>query len=365
MRKVIKTVGLIILAVIILLGIIGAIFFSGMAASMGVGNAEVADYDRRVEIWEHPAGYSTERKIDHMNAKANGNVFLQQILFASAIVGEDYKDAERTIDSFTYLYEVKGGYEKETYEDIPYVIPYLSEGSDSAVIVLPGGGFSFKSMYGSNGEGKDVAATLQENCINAFVLHYRSNPYEYPIPQLDLQRAIRYLRFHAEEYGINPDKIGVIGFSAGGFEIGCFINQIKGHDCFPDGYDPDEIDSVDDSIVSAAMIYPALSFNHNVPMLFAMFDDEDVRDPEKREELLSLMDMKNCVANSKDVPQFIAWGTKDSMVGSTETPAYIEAARKIGINITEIVADGQDHGFGQNYYMADYLEWFEKIVRSK
>ena len=113
------------------------------------------------------------------------------------------------------------------------------------------------------------------------------------------------------------------------------------------------------------MIYPALSFNHNVPMLFAMFDDEDVRDPEKREELLSLMDMKNCVANSKDVPQFIAWGTKDSMVGSTETPAYIEAARKIGINITEIVADGQDHGFGQNYYMADYLEWFEKIVRSK
>ncbi len=92
----------------------------------------------------------------------------------------------------------------------------------------------------------------------------------------------------------------------------------------------------------------------------AMFDDEDVRDPEKREELLSLMDMKNCVANSKDVPLFIAWGTKDSMVGSTETPAYIEAARKIGINITEIVAGGQDHGFGQNYYMADYLEWLKK-----
>ena len=68
MRKVIRTVSLIILAVIILLGIIGAIFFSRMAASMGVGNAEVADYDKRVEIWEHPAGYSTERKIDRMNA---------------------------------------------------------------------------------------------------------------------------------------------------------------------------------------------------------------------------------------------------------------------------------------------------------
>lgn len=336
-----------------------------MAVSMGTGNADVADFDRRVEIWEHPAGYSTERKIDHMNAKEKGNVFLQQILFASAIVGEDYQDVERTIDSFTYLYEVKGGYEKETYEDIPYVIPYLSEGSDSAVIVLPGGGFSFKSMDGSTSEGKDVAVTLQENGINAFVLHYRSNPYEYPIPQLDLQRAIRYLRFHAEEYGINPDKIGVIGFSAGGFEIGCFINRIQGHDCFPDGYDADEIDAVDDSIVSAAMIYPALSFNHNVPMLFALFDDEDVRDPEKREVLLSLMDMKNYVENSRNIPQFIAWGTRDSMVGSAETPAYIEAAREIGVNITEIVADGQDHEFGQDCYMTDYLKWFVETAGNK
>ncbi len=131
--------------------------------------------------------------------KRRGNVFLQQILFASAIVNETYKDEERTIDTFTYLYEIEGDYEKETYEDIPYMIPYLSEGSDRAVIVLPGGGFSFKSMDGSNGEGRDVAVALQEKGITAFVLHYRSNPYEWPIPQLDLQRAVRYLKYHAND----------------------------------------------------------------------------------------------------------------------------------------------------------------------
>ena len=71
--------------------------FFRKADSMEVGNAEVADYDRRIEIWEHPVGYSTDLKIDHMNAKTNGNVFLQQILFASAIVNETYKDEQGTI----------------------------------------------------------------------------------------------------------------------------------------------------------------------------------------------------------------------------------------------------------------------------
>ena len=71
--------------------------FFRMADSMEAGNAEVADYDRRIEIWEHPAGYSTDLKIDHMNAKTNGNVFLQQILFASAIVNETYKNEQGTI----------------------------------------------------------------------------------------------------------------------------------------------------------------------------------------------------------------------------------------------------------------------------
>ncbi len=365
MRKAIKIFILIILSLILIPGIILVIILSRMASSMGVGNADVADYDRRIEIWEHPAGYSTDLKIDHMNAGTTGNVFLQQILFASAIVNENYKDEERTIDTFTYLYEIKGGYERETYEDIPYMIPYLSEGSDSAVIVIPGGGFSFKSMDGSNGEGRDVAATLQKNGINAFVLHYRSNPYEYPIPQLDLQRAVRFLKYHAEEYGIDPEKIGTIGFSAGGSEIGFFINQIQGKVYFPDGYSFDEIDELDDSIVAAAMIYPALSFNNNIPMLFALFNDEEVRDPGKREKLLYMVDLKNYLNNSIDIPQFIAWGTKDSMVGNTETSIYIDTARNIGINLTEVVAEGQDHGFGQDYYMMEFLQWFEDIVKNK
>ncbi len=354
-----------VVAVLFLSAVFIGITFFKMARSMGMGSAGVADYDKRVVIWERPAGSSPEQKLDTMNAKTSGNVLWHHILFASAIVNDSYIDQEHVIDTFTYLYEIKGGYEAETFEDQPYLIPYLAEDADRAVIVLPGGGFGYKSMDGSTGEGRDVAKTLQEYGISAFVLHYRSNPYEYPIPQLDVQRAVRYLKYHASEFGIDPNRIGLLGFSAGGFEVGAFISQIRGNDCFPADYSPDAIDAMDDEIDSAAMIYPALSFYNNVPMLFSLFDDEEVRIPDTREALLKLVDLKNSVAYAADVPQFIAWGTKDSMVGTAETPAYIEAARKSGISVTEVIAEGQDHGFEQTYYMTDYLNWLQDISKTQ
>ncbi len=357
-KKIMKIISVIIIIIVVLVTII-IIIVSRMAASMGVGSAGVADYEKRIEIWNTVAGNNERSKLDDMNIKSGGNPFIYTLLFASSIVGKQYKDKESIVDTFTYLYEIKGGYEKETYEDSPYLIPYLSEGSDLAVIVIPGGGFGYKSMDGSDGEGKDVAETLQKNGISAFVLHYRSNPYEYPIPQLDLQRAVRYLKYNAEKYSIAPEKIGLIGFSAGGFEIGSYINQIQGNDLLPDAYKMDEIDRMDDTISTAAMIYPALSFNDNVPMLFCLFDDKDVRNETTRKELLELTDLKKYVNHSVDIPQFIAWGTKDSMVGVKETPEYIKKATEAGVDITEIRAEGQNHGFAQEYYIMKYIAWLK------
>ncbi len=357
-KKIIKIIFVMIIIIVVLVIII-IIIVSRMAASMGVGSAGVADYEKRIEIWNTVAGNNERSKLDDMNIRSGGNPFIYTLLFASSIVGEEYKDKESIVDTFTYLYEIKGGYEKETYEDSPYLIPYLSEGSDLAVIVIPGGGFGYKSMDGSDGEGKDVAETLQKNGISAFVLHYRSNPYEYPIPQLDVQRAVRYLKYNAEKYSIAPEKIGLIGFSAGGFEIGSYINQIQGNNLLPDAYKMDEIDRMDDTISTAAMIYPALSFNDNVPMLFCLFDDKDVRNETTRKDLLELTDLKKYVNHSVDIPQFIAWGTKDSMVGIKETPKYIKKANEAGVDITEIRAEGQNHGFAQKYYIMQYIDWLK------
>lgn len=80
----------------------------------------------------------------------------------------------------------------------------------------------------------------------------------------------------------------MIGYSASGNLITHYINKIKNNDFYSKDYVKDEIDDIDSTVNAVAMIYLATTFNFNVPMLFAMFDDEDVRDESKRKELLDI-----------------------------------------------------------------------------
>lgn len=98
-------------------------------------------------------------------------------------------------------------------EDCPAITPYLVEGDDRpVVIVCPGGGYGSRAYH----EGEPIARWLNGLGISAFVLRYRVAPYSYPCALLDVQRAIRTVRYKAEHFRINPHKIGVLGFSAGG-----------------------------------------------------------------------------------------------------------------------------------------------------
>ena len=97
----------------------------------------------------------------------------------------------------------------------------------TAIIVCPGGSYFWHDIQT---EGHDVARWLQQQGIVAFVLRYRAATIpaslyhyrylfrgnRYPDPQDDLLQALRYVRAHAEKYGIAPDKVGAMGFSAGG-----------------------------------------------------------------------------------------------------------------------------------------------------
>ena len=357
--KVIKAIGF-ITSVLILLAAIGYAYYVHSVKSIWLPDYTVEDYGSRIIIWDEPAGSSGRSKLDDMNISYGPFNYNSVTSFGSVIANTEYEDIERTVDTYTYLYEIDRGFESRYYDDQPYIIPYIAEGSDTAVIILPGGGYAFKSMDGSAVESLEVADTLNRNGISAFVLHYRSNPYEYPIPALDVQRAVRYIRFHADEFGIDPDRIGLIGFSAGGNAVGTFINQIQGEDLFPDGYTEDMIDETSDQVMFAAMIYPPLSFRENVPMLFALFDDDELRDPVRREQILELTDLYRHIS-SQDTPQFIAYGTNDGCVGMDETVNYINHAEQEGCSITYVVAEGMGHGFGQQYYMNEFIDWLNTL----
>lgn len=82
----------------------------------------------------------------------------------------------------------------------------------AAMVILPGGGYGGRSEH----EGRWIAHWLNLLGIHGFVVHYRVAPHRHPVPLLDAQRAIRLVRARAEEWGVRADRVGVIGFSAGG-----------------------------------------------------------------------------------------------------------------------------------------------------
>lgn len=354
MKRITKILMIILIILSITIGILIKLTFD-----MQVNSIPISSEYEKIFIWENEIpGNSTKSKLEDMNINYNENNLLLSIAkYTLAIVNDEYKDEEQTIDTLTYLYEIKGGYEKETYEDEPYIISFIVENSNKAVIIVPGGGYGYKSIDREKNEGLDIAKSLNENGISAFVLHYRSNPYEYPIPQLDLQRAIRYVKYHSKEYGI--EKLSLIGFSAGGNQIGTFINIIQGKDFYPEGYIKDEIDEVDDYIDTVAMIYPVLSYRDNIPMLFCIFDDKAVKNQQKREELLKMTDLSQNF-NSKDVKQFIAYGTKDLVAGMEETKKYINTAQVNGADIKVVEAKNQPHAMKQKYYIDEYIKWLKE-----
>jgi acetyl esterase/lipase len=101
--------------------------------------------------------------------------------------------------------------------DRPKLTLYLApkdKAPAAAVVICPGGGYS---VVASDHEGKQVAEWLNGLGVSAFVLQYRLGPrYRYPAPLLDAQRAVRLVRARAAEWGLDPARVGLLGFSAGG-----------------------------------------------------------------------------------------------------------------------------------------------------
>ena len=99
-------------------------------------------------------------------------------------------------------------------EEVPVLEYYPAENkvSDATVVICPGGGYAGRAGH----EGKGYAEYFNSIGMDAFVCEYRVSPHRFPLPLLDIRRSIRYVRAHAAEYGVNPEKIAVMGSSAGG-----------------------------------------------------------------------------------------------------------------------------------------------------
>ncbi len=133
---------------------------------------------------------------------------------------------------------------------------YLPEENNSgaAVVICPGGGYWIEAM---DHEGYDMAAWLKSKGVTGIVLKYRLPYGHHEVPASDLKRAIRIVRSNAKEWGIDPQKVGIAGSSAGGHlasTVGThFDTGIK------DSSDP--IDKISCRPDFMLLLYPVVTFN--------------------------------------------------------------------------------------------------------
>lgn len=189
-----------------------------------------------------------------------------------------------------------------------------------AVIICPGGAFAFRSMQN---EGYDIADMLVPMCYQCFIVNYRIQPYTMRESATDLQRAIRYVRAHANEYRINPENIALVGFSAGGILNGEVLlnwRDLTNGTALDSSYRPDALDNVPVSACAVGMIY---SFYGRLSV--SMNDVATLR-----------------AANLP--PAFYCWGTRDGFAGQFTQNA--NAVEEAGCTVERKILQGYPHGYG-------------------
>ncbi len=224
-------------------------------------------------------------------------------------------------------------------KDIPTITVFLPRSTTpgmTAVVICPGGGYG---ALASNHEGRQVANYLNSLGIAAVVLKYRLGPkYHHPVELGDAQRAIRTLRANAAAWQIAPDKIGIMGFSAGGHLASTASTHFDSGKA--DAADP--IDRVSSRPDFAVLGYPVISFvepwTHQGSKKNLLGDNPD---PALAKDLSG----ENAVT-SKTPPTFIFHTNGDTGVPAENSIMYFLALRKAGVVAEMHIFQRGPHGVG-------------------
>jgi acetyl esterase/lipase len=225
-------------------------------------------------------------------------------------------------------------------ENEPVLFAYRAESQNaarSAVVVCPGGGYVHLAM---DHEGKQIAEWFNQFGVTAFVLQYRnySSGHQHPVPMMDGQRAIRTVRARAAKWNLDPAKIGVMGFSAGGHLASTLATHF-------DNGQSDAVDAIDRASSRPDFLilcYPVISMT------------ESYMHRGSRENLLGKGADEALAANlsnekqvtAQTPPTFIFQTDADKPVPAENCVAFYLALRRSGVPAELHIYQDGTHGVG-------------------
>ena len=230
----------------------------------------------------------------------------------------------------------------DTDADKPEMTFYRAGRSGTAVIVAPGGAYRNLSM---DSEGRQEAYWFNAMGVSAFVLKYRLTPYHHPAELNDAQRAIRIVRSRAQEFGMQPDRIGMMGFSAGGHlaaTAGTHFDAGR-----PSAADPIErVGSRPDFLI---LCYPVISFQAgvagpNILNAYAASGRNLLGDNPDQKTLDNLSDELQVTPQTP--PTFLYHTTNDTLVAVENSVQFYLALRKAHVASEMHLFENGPHGSG-------------------
>lgn len=238
--------------------------------------------------------------------------------------------------------------------DIPTLTHYAAKDPNGAAMVIcPGGGYGGLAGH----EGKDYALWLNEHGVTCFVLKYRlgSKGYRHPVMWGDVSRAIRWTRAHAETYGIDPHRIGVMGSSAGGHLASTILTHFDEGD--PDDCDP--VERVSSRPDLGVLCYAVISMKDGLTHAGSKRNLLGENPDSALVELLS-----NELQVTPGTPPTFLWSTvEDPVVKVENSMEFAGALRKSGVPFAMSLYDKGRHGIGLaggHPWTQDLLRFFEE-----
>ena len=223
--------------------------------------------------------------------------------------------------------------------DVPTITVYMppkDKATGASIVICPGGGYGFLA---TDHEGKQVAEWLNSLGVAGVVLKYRLAPkYKHPAPLDDARRAIRMVRWKSKEWGLDPSRVGVMGFSAGGHLASTLATHYRDAHLAPG----DAINGFTERPDLAILVYPVIAigteFGHNGSR------DNLLGKDAPKDQVMSLSNETQ--VTDKTPPTFLAHTLADTAVPVENSMLYAMALRKAKVPFELHIFEKGQHGLG-------------------